>query len=253
MMTPDVWPAPYVLVNGLGLIAGLFLLDARLARRAADCRDTAYVLFVFAIVAGWASAHLFDAATRGLAIREAGFTFYGGLLGGTIVYVLLAARRIHAEQIGRTLECAVIPLVLAHAIGRVGCFLAGCCFGTVIGESSVRHPTQLYEAGGLFAIAAFLIRQERGDAIRLVPLYLLAYAGLRFGLEFLRADDRGGWLLFSTSQWVSIALVPAALLLWRVTRGRPALTPDVPIVCQAAVRERSRRGGSSHDARTHLL
>jgi phosphatidylglycerol---prolipoprotein diacylglyceryl transferase len=226
MPTPDAWPAPYVLLNGLGLITGLFLLDATLARRAADCRDTAYVCFVFAIAAGWASAHLFDAVARGLPLREAGFTFYGGLLGGTIAYVLLAARRLHGEQIRRTLECAVVPFVLAHAIGRVGCFLAGCCFGTLIGESSVRHPTQLYEAGGLIAIAALLVRQQRRDAALLVPLYLLAYAGLRFTLEFLRADDRGAWLLLSTSQWVSIALVPAALLVWHSSRRRPVVRRD---------------------------
>jgi phosphatidylglycerol---prolipoprotein diacylglyceryl transferase len=220
-------PTPYVLLNGLGLVVGIFLLDAILARRAPDCRDTAYVLFVFAIIAGWAGAHLFDAASRGLPLREAGFTFYGGMLAGTLFYVLAAARRLNGEQIWRTLNCAVIPLVIGHAIGRIGCFLAGCCHGTFIGDTGVRHPTQLYEAAGLIAIAGLLSVQERRGGHLLVPLYLLAYAPLRFMLEFLRGDDRGFWLVLSTSQWISLAMIPAALAAgaWLTThesRTRPA-------------------------------
>jgi phosphatidylglycerol---prolipoprotein diacylglyceryl transferase len=220
----ELLPAPYVLLNGLGLIVGLFLLDAILARRAADCRDTAYVLFVFAILVGWAGAHVFDAASRGLPLREAGFTFYGGLLAGSLFYVLAGSRRLSGPQIWRTLNCAVIPLVLGHAIGRIGCFLAGCCYGAFIGESGVRHPTQLYEAGGLFVFAGMLSAHQRRGGHRLVPLYLIAYGTLRFMLEFLRGDDRGGWLVFSTSQWVSLAVIPAALAAgaWCLRENGPA-------------------------------
>jgi len=221
VLSPEQFPAPYVLLNGLGLIVGLFLLDAILARRAPDCRDTAYVLFVFAILAGWFGAHLFDAASRGLPLREAGFTFYGGLLSGALFYVLAGARRLSSAQIWRTLNCAVIPLVLGHAIGRVGCLLAGCCYGTFIGESAVRHPTQLYEAAGLFVIVGLLsTRQLRGRGL-LVPLYLFAYAPLRFVLEFLRGDDRGFWLILSTSQWISLAMLSAGLAVgaWYMTQG----------------------------------
>ncbi len=207
MPTLEPFPAPYVLLNGLGLVVGLFLLDAMLARRAEDVRDQAYVLFVFAIVAGWGGAHLFDAAVRGVPLREAGFTFYGGFLTGTLFYLLASARRMSGEQIWRTLNCAVVPIVLAHAVGRVGCFLAGCCYGAFIGESDVRHPTQLYEAGGLFLLTGALSVQERRHGHLLVPVYLLAYATLRFGVEFLRVDDRGEWLGFSTSQWISLALI----------------------------------------------
>ncbi|TVR50613.1 MAG: hypothetical protein EA421_16910 [Gemmatimonadales bacterium] len=214
-------PAPYVLLNGLGLIVGLFLLDAILSRRAEDVRDRAYVLFVFAIVAGWAGAHLFDAAVRGVPLREAGFTFYGGFLTGTLFYILASARRMSGEQTWRTLNCAVIPIALAHGIGRVGCFLAGCCYGEFIGESSVRHPTQLYEAGGLFVLTGALSVQQRRYAHLLVPVYLLAYATLRFGVEFLRADDRGEWLGLSTSQWISLALIlfVSAVGAWYWRRG----------------------------------
>ena len=214
-------PAPYVLLNGLGLIVGLFLLDAILARRAPDCRDTAYVLFVLAILAGWVGAHLFDAASRGLPLREAGFTFYGGLLAGALFFVLAGARRLSSAQIWRTLNCAVIPLVLGHAIGRVGCFLAGCCYGTFIGESAVRHPTQLYEAAGLFAMAGVMSTRPLRSRDFLVPLYLIAYALLRFMLEFLRGDDRGFWHFLSTSQWISLALISAALAAgaWNMIHG----------------------------------
>jgi phosphatidylglycerol---prolipoprotein diacylglyceryl transferase len=200
-------PAPYVLLNGLGLIAGLFLLDAVLSRRAEDVRDQAYVLFVLAIVVGWAGAHPSDAAVRGVPLREAGFTFYGGFLTGTLFYVLASARRMNGEQIWRTLNCAVIPIVLAHGIGRVGCFPAGCCYGEFIGESSVRHPTQPYEAGGLFMITGGLSVRQRRYGHLLVPVYLLSYATLRSGVEFLRADERRECLGLSTSQWASPALI----------------------------------------------
>jgi phosphatidylglycerol---prolipoprotein diacylglyceryl transferase len=138
-----------------------------------------------------------------------GFVFYGGLLGGGL-FSLISLYVLKNWSLKNS-EFLVVPLTMGHAIGRVGCFLAGCCFGSktssVIGthlHGALRHPVQLYEAGGLVLIALGVTKLKN---FRL-PFYLICYGLLRFGLEFIRGDEiRGGWLELSTSQWISLLLI----------------------------------------------
>ena len=126
-----------------------------------------------------------------------------------------------------------------HCLGRVGCFLGGCCFGkptdsafgVVFPEGSdpygfyggaiAVHPTQLYEAAFLLALFFVLFFWLKKDAL---PFYCILYGAWRFGIEFLRADDRGSLfgLPLSPSQVISVALfiLGGVLLAVRFVRAR---------------------------------
>jgi len=137
-----------------------------------------------------------------------GFVFYGGLLSSLVFLILLLVfEKIHLTDITLMIE----PLLIGHAIGRLGCFLAGCCYGSIIDflprdllHLGHRHPVQLYEGFGLIMIVSLL----RKFPAKLIAKYLISYGLLRFILEFFRGDeDRGYWVYFSPSQWISLFLV----------------------------------------------
>jgi phosphatidylglycerol:prolipoprotein diacylglycerol transferase len=167
---------------------------------------------------------------------QSGGTFYGGLLGG-LLWTLFYTRH-EKMPLLPTLDVAAAPVALGHAIGRLGCFAAGCCFGkpttlpwavTFTSEAAARisgtplniplHPTQLYEAALEFLNFLFLYfvgRRWRFPG-QSVGAYLALYGVERGLLEFLR-DDPGRTLLFNGSvslmQIVSIAMLCAGLYLW---------------------------------------
>lgn len=152
-----------------------------------------------------------------------GFVFYGGL-AGCVLAGLLVSRRMGLD-FRRCADYFGTALPLGHAIGRLGCFAAGCCYGrhtelpwgvALAGDPS-RHPTQLYEAGAnlaIFLAASRLVLPRRlapGTTFRFV---VAAYAVARFLLEFLRDDPRGAGLAgLSPSQLASLV---ALLLAWRL-------------------------------------
>jgi phosphatidylglycerol---prolipoprotein diacylglyceryl transferase len=179
------------------------------------------------------------------ATLQSGGTFFGGFLGG-ILWTAYYTRR-ENMPILPTLDVCSAPLALGHAIGRVGCFMAGCCFGkpttlpwgvTFTSQVAARisgtplnvplHPTQLYEAAAEFLNFLFLYfvgRRWRAPG-QLVGAYMILYGAERGLLEFLR-DDPGRTPLFhgalSLMQLVSIALILAGLVLWsRGLRDRTA-------------------------------
>ena len=174
---------------------------------------------------------IFSAATL-----QSGGTFYGGLIGG-ILWTVFYTRREHMPLLP-TLDVSAAPVALGHAIGRLGCFAAGCCYGkpasvpwAVTFTSAVAtrisgtplhvalHPTELYEAGAEFANFAILYWLGRRSHVpgQAVGIYLALY-GLERGLiEFVR-DDPGRTLLFhdtiSLMQIVSVAMLMAGAWLW---------------------------------------
>ncbi len=144
-----------------------------------------------------------------------GFVYYGGLICGILTALLISRR---AGWSFEAYSSALIPgLALAHGIGRIGCFLAGCCYG--VNSNSLLSiqfpfldervlPVQLYEAVIEFVLCALLIFNSLKRKTGLTELYILLYAPLRFILEFWRGDEiRGRFLLFSTSQWISLFLI----------------------------------------------
>lgn len=156
-------------------------------------------------------------------ISEGGIVFYGGLLGG-IIGALFGAMLIRRPLL--SFESAVVPyLPLGHAVGRIGCTLAGCCYGMEYEGFGALHyqillnglpsnhgcfPVQPAEAVGDVLICLALLRMTKTNCRKgvLLTAYLSMYAALRFVLEFFRGDTaRGMWLGMSTSQWISVALL----------------------------------------------
>lgn len=203
--------SPYVLFNGLALAAGLLLVDRRLNERLPHKQHAAYVLLVFAVVVAWLGAHVFEQLVSGRPFSRAGFVFYGGLLSGLALFAAVGHVFLSRDELVTTADAAVVPLLVAQGVGRIGCWLAGCCFGIPIGYEGLRHPTQLYESGFVLLLAAWLVRRRARVAPGDSAMYLAAYPIFRFAVEFLRGDSRGMALGLSTSQWISIPLAVSAL------------------------------------------
>jgi len=170
-----------------------------------------------------------------------GGTYYGGFLSAALVAALYA-RHFHLKFLPLA-DVYVAPLALGHAIGRLGCLSAGCCYGQpkslpwgVVFKDSYAHflvgtplrirlhPTQLYEAATEFLIFAYLLylRRRQHFTGELFAVYALLYGITRGTIEFFRGDpDRtllaGG--AFSLMQVVSVALI--LLGAWLLVRGRP--------------------------------
>jgi len=169
-----------------------------------------------------------------LGLARSGGVFYGGLIAAVVVALLYLRR--HKMPLWTTTDVFAPGIALGHVIGRLGCLLAGCCFGkpatvpwaitftdpaamanvgTPIGVPL--HPTQLYEAGAEALILAFLLwweRRGRPFPGRTFWSYMLLYSVSRFVIEFYRGDSRG--MVFdtmSTSQFVSVLLVPLSIVM----------------------------------------
>lgn len=181
---------------------------------------------------------------RILQVQQGGLVFYGGL-GGAALAILYFRRR-HRLALVPLVDFTLTAVPLAHAFGRVGCFLNGCCFGSVCttgcggvvfpryslawhqqvqaghlgagaSGSLPVHPVQLYEAGfNLLVYAVLLVvfrRQPRPGWV--TATYLMLYALGRFVLEYFRGDHavRVGLAGLSAGQLVSVPLLLAGILL----------------------------------------
>lgn len=183
-----------------------------------------------------------------LSLVRAGGVFYGGFLLALAVGLWYVRRhRLPVWEVG---DAFAPGIALGHAIGRIGCLMAGCCYGRPttlpwaitftdpLAAANVGtpldvplHPTQLYEAAGELAILAVLLTSERRwrpAPGRLFWLYVFLYALVRFVVEFYRGDPRGTAVAgLSTSQFIALLLLPLslAMLAWlgrRTARGQPA-------------------------------
>ena len=176
----------------------------------------------------WGNIHSFDDFFMAIAYGASGLVFYGGLLGA-LLGVLIFCRRFRLSTY-RELNNFVVIVPLFHAFGRIGCTLTGCCYGIEyhgplaitytaahinpgisddIADFS-RFPVQPLEAllEILIFVFLFVLYKKSGDKYSLTSIYLLIYGTVRFLDEFLRGDGaRKIWGPFSTSQWISLAIV----------------------------------------------
>ena len=166
-------------------------------------------------------------------LRSAG-VFYGGLLLAVVAAFWFMRR--HRMPLWTTCDAFAPGIALGQAVGRVGCLLAGCCYGEPtdlpwgvtftdpIAAANVGtpldvavHPTQLYESGATLAIMGILLVLERRGRMfpgQLFWSYLLLYPLARFAIEFFRGDPRGTVFdLLSTSQFVSVLLIPLSIVM----------------------------------------
>jgi phosphatidylglycerol---prolipoprotein diacylglyceryl transferase len=174
---------------------------------------------------------------------QGGLVWYGGLLGAG-PYCIYFLRK-EGFPVRKGIDMAGMFIPLGVFFGRLGCWFGGCCFGHVSDHwSAVRFPanspaseahflegllpskhmeslpvlpTQLYEAIGCLAVSAlcvFVVHPRKRFDGQVFCVSMIGYSAVRFALEYLRADERGAFLFFSTSQWISVAIVIASIALW---------------------------------------
>ncbi len=198
-----------------------------------ELQSFAMMCGVGAVALGYGSAVLFQALYNIKSIgkfeitKSTGATFYGGLIGGVAVFLLLYfgigyfkyENRRHVKAFWRISDSAVPGILIAHSIGRIGCLMAGCCHGGVTdawcgiemqGSAGLAKyvPTQLFEAVFLLLLFAFLLLRSLDKKGFCLPIYLCTYSVWRFFLEFARADYRGDTFVefLSPSQLIAIIL-----------------------------------------------
>lgn len=159
---------------------------------------------------------------------EGGFVFYGGLIFG-ILGAIIGAKIAKTKL--ELFEKSIVPCIpFGHAIGRIGCFLAGCCYGIqYTGIGNVRYlssitgidpnitlfPVQIVESIVSICVGILLLQYTKKTVCRYntVMLYLTLYAIERFLLEFLRGDlERGVYIGISTSQWISLIIIVGCII-----------------------------------------
>jgi len=246
----------YGVLLAIAFLAGLWVAS-RQARKAGLDPARITDMAVYVLIGGLIGAKLmlvvvehdfyFHNPRELLSILQSGGVFYGGLLGALPVAWWYARR--HALSGWRTADVLAPGVALGQAIGRLGCFAAGCCYGKVCDRPwavtfhdayATRavgtplevplHPTQLYESAAALLIFFGLLwlsgRKRFEGQVALV--YLVFYAATRFVIEFYRGDAARGTVfhgLLSTSQFIAILVAVAAGVLYPYLMRRRRLEP----------------------------
>jgi phosphatidylglycerol:prolipoprotein diacylglycerol transferase len=248
-------PSYGVLVT-TGFLVGLWL-TGRLARRRGVDAQSIIDLALYCALAGIAGAKLlifileFDyfrlhpEEIFSLSTLRAGGVFSGGLLAALAVAAWFMRR--HRMALLTTLDIAAPGLAIGHAIGRIGCFAAGCCYGThcdqpwaVVFKNQFAHemfqtpiyvplhPTQLYEALAEALICAFLLFQfprSRGNGW-IFGWWMLLYGIARVWIEFYRVHEQAPVGPLTATQWIGVGLAAAGG--WLIHRAASRKQPAAP-------------------------
>ena|ERR1041385_9034778 len=200
-----------------------------------DQANALFLLLIFAGVAGGKLFLIFEAPSLYLShpgelLSKNGFVFYGSLL--TAIPVMLWYFKKNKLPVAGMLDVMAAVTCIVHGFGRIGCFNAGCCYGTptqsflgVVFTDPVcqarplnvsLHPTQLYEASAIFLILIILLVIDRNKKFdgQVFLVYLMLYAITRSVIELFRGDLERGFIidnLLSYSQFISILMASAAI------------------------------------------
>ncbi|MBP1588482.1 MAG: prolipoprotein diacylglyceryl transferase [Clostridia bacterium] len=228
----------------LGVIAAFVIFRILGDRKGFAAKYQNFVLLdgFLSVVVGYLGAVLsqavynFAETGRFVLDKNTGATFLGGLLFGAGFFLTfyfsvgIAAFRkddnAHLRYFPELMSIAGASIPAAHALGRIGCLFAGCCYGKPTDSFIGIHlvdlphktiPVQIFESVFLFALfAVILILNVRLVKFRLgLPVYMVAYGIWRYFAEFMRGDDRGGFFIriFTPSQFTSVLLVAGGILL----------------------------------------
>ncbi len=229
-----------------------YLILVRLGRPSGYGSDFISNLLSVLIISGLIGARLFYVAEHWsfyagqpasiFKIWEGGLMFFGGLLVACASLVIFIC--LQKKPLANVLDLVVTAVPLSHAIGRIGCFLNGCCYGRtsdsciavtfphgsipwseqlregLISAGALRSlpvlPSQLFEAGLnfiIFIVMLLLFRRRHRHPGSQVAAYMMMYSVARFILELSRADERLHFGWFSISQAISIGLFTAGAAL----------------------------------------
>ena len=258
-MHPILFSAGPITIYSYGvLLAAAYLLGlwlaVRRARAAGVDGNRIMDLLIWVIIAALVGAkallfivdfrHFTSSWQEFTTLLRSGGVFYGGLIAAIVVCIWqLRKHRLPLWQSG---DLFAPGIALGYMVGRLGCLMAGCCYGkptqvawaiTFTDPAAAinvgtplnvpLHPTQVYESlAGLMIFLVLMVTERRGRqfAGRSFWLFVLLYAVSRFIIEFYRGDERGFVFdMVSTSQAISLALAPLSLaMLWYLSRPRLA-------------------------------
>lgn len=226
----------YNISLALALIAAILIIERQMEALSIESgkREKIRILNALIFLCGLFGAAFFEVLFEHKEITinsllTTGLTFYGGAILSVILIIIYIL--IFKINLLFLLNFYAAPTAIGHAIGRIGCFFAGCCFGTptnlfwgVIFPANSEpgffyqgiikiHPVQLYESLSLFIL--FIILRKITLKERL-GIYLIYYSVVRFFIEFLRADPRGsifGYSFFSPAQIISIPMFIVGIII----------------------------------------
>lgn len=233
----------YGLMIAIGILCCIAMAMYRAKKYSLDA-EAILDIAIWGVLAGFVGAKLlyvvveFESFTKNpmSLLGSEGFVVYGGIIAGVLAAVVYCRKKNLAFM--EYFDLAVPSISLAQGFGRIGCFLAGCCYGREtesflgvtfpadsMAPSGVKLlPTQLFSSAGDFLIMGVLLLYYKKNTRtgNVGAMYLLLYGIGRFLIEFLRADDRGGFAGLSTSQIISIIMVVLSAVLFVCNKRREA-------------------------------
>lgn len=238
-MFPELWIFDtYTICLLIGVVLCLFVFEKYTTKVNMPVKErSAYeIVALISIMVGIVFAMIFQYIYNLIQDPHAKFdfsmTFLGGLIGGVACFLILYKVYIckhFSFSLATIYKIAPACICIAHGCGRIGCFMAGCCYGietdSFLGVQfpDLPHkvyPTQLFEAFFLFLLFAILLTlayREKGSYNFVI--YLASYGIFRFLIEFIRGDDRGFFFLsLSPSQWISIFMILLSIVLFILQR-----------------------------------
>ncbi|MDD4264008.1 MAG: prolipoprotein diacylglyceryl transferase [Firmicutes bacterium] len=217
----------YGVFVALGIFVGLMLLEKQAKKRGLNADivgSFAFWAIVFAIVGsriGWVVQYWPMYKGNWLAIlnvREGGLAFHGGLIGAILVGFYYVFR--YKISLAKLADAAALPLCLGYAIGRMGCFFNGCCWGipttmpwgvaTRFAEG-LRHPVQLYDSLLTLVLFGFIVWRSKSTKFggQLFLETLMGFAIVRLFVEFFRDSVKFNAVLNQTQVlMVGLFVVP---------------------------------------------
>lgn len=155
---------------------------------------------------------------------QGGFVFYGGAIAAVLMSAWYLKRQ--EQNFFPWLDFYTPVIAVGYGLGRISCFLAGCCYGRYCELFAGPHPVQLYVTAWELATYVGLIFLERKSDVRkhagrLAGIYAITHGLGRIMMEFFRDDDRGALIAgFSISTWISGLLILLGFWLIRQSRSR---------------------------------
>jgi phosphatidylglycerol:prolipoprotein diacylglycerol transferase len=234
----------YGLMVALGVLSGIFVIKLN-APKAGVTPHQAADLVLLVTLTGFMGARLLyviefwgtykDHIIDIFKMWQGGLVYYGGMI--TAIFCLFLFSRLKHFSFLKVLDLLFPSLALGQAFGRVGCFLNGCCYGkpaTVPWAISFPflpgpvHPTQLYES--LYMVFVFLAlcwayRKSNWQG-EVTLLYLVLYSAGRLLIEFYRGDHTDFYFTLTISQWVSLGVLSAVVLIYPFLKNRFLYTRD---------------------------
>ncbi|MBR3397721.1 MAG: prolipoprotein diacylglyceryl transferase [Lachnospiraceae bacterium] len=233
----------YGLMTAIGIVAAYFLMEYLAKKRGLD-KERVFWIIIWCLVFGYIGSKILylitilpsiiaDPSLIFRSLRD-GWVMYGGLLGGILGgHLYCRYKKINAWAY---FDIGLAGVALAQGFGRIGCFLAGCCYGAQTDSSFCivfknsefapnnvpLIPTQLIMSAGDFLLFAFLLlylhRKKRDGVV--TGAYLTLYSLGRFAVEFFRGDVlRGSVGPLSTSQFIAIFVAVFGIIVW-ILRAR---------------------------------